>query len=266
MPRFRPSQKLSRRSVIASALPVLFAANAQAANPPVIVAAASDLQGVLAVLAQAFEFESGIPVRVTFGSSGNLARQLRQGAPFELFFSADEELVLALAKDGHVRDKGVVYAEGRLALMVHTSSPLAAKLTIEAFAAALKSGRVRRVTIANPEHAPYGRRALDVFTQLHITEFVRPKLVYGENVAQAAQFVATGAAEAGIVAHALTVSEAVMATTRSTLIPASWHRPLLQRMALTPRATGDAAQFYAYIQSPIAAKAFRDHGFAVPGL
>jgi molybdate transport system substrate-binding protein len=257
--------RLSRRSVIAGAVPLLLASATRAAGSPVTVAAAADLQTVLAILAQSFESETGIPVRVTFGSSGNFARQLRQGAPFDMFMSADEDLVLALAGDGKVRDKGTVYAEGRLALMVHISSALAAKPTIEAFATTLKASRTKRIAIANPEHAPYGQRALDVLNHLRLMDFARPKLVYGENVAQAVQFVATGAAEIGLVAYSLTFAETVKATTRSSLIASSWHRPLLQRMALTPRAGEDARRFYDYIQSPTAAKNFREYGFAVPG-
>jgi molybdate transport system substrate-binding protein len=255
---------LSRRAALVVGLSFTLAPSARAAGGPVTVAAAADLQGVLAVLAQAFETETGIPVRVTFGASGNFARQLRQGAPFDLFFSADEELVLALARDGNVRDKGIIYAEGHLALLVHTSSPLAAKPTIDAFVTAVKASRTKRIAIANPEHAPYGQRAIDVLTHLHVLEQVRPKLVYGENVAQAVQFTATGAAEAGIVAQSLTFNETVRATTRAVPIPSSWHRPLLQRMALTPRAGDDAARFYAYVQSPAGTKAFREFGFAVP--
>ena len=255
---------LSRRALMTAALPLLLSPHARASGAPITVAAASDLQGVLTILAKTFETETGTAVRVTFGSSGNFARQLQQGAPFDLFCSADEDLILALAAARVVRDTGVVYAEGRLALLVHNSSPLAANLTAETFTAAMKTSRLKRVAIANPEHAPYGQRAYDVFTFLRIVEQVRPKLVFGENVAQAVQFVATGAAEAGVVAYSLTYSEAVRAATRSWLIPASWHRPLRQRMALTARASADAQQFYTYLQSQAAAKGFRDYGFTVP--
>jgi molybdate transport system substrate-binding protein len=262
----RPNSWMNRRVLLAAGAGLLATRGAFAADQPVTVAAASDLQAVLGILAQAFEAETGFVVRPTFGSSGNFARQLRQGAPFDLFMSADEELVMALARDGHVRDAGVVYAEGRLSLMVHTSSPLAARPSVAAFVEAVKASRIKRVAIANPEHAPYGQRALDVLNQLRLMDFIRPKLVYGENVAQAVQFIATGAAEAGLVAHALTLAEAIKAVTRSVDIPPSWHRPLLQRMALTPRAEAGAQRFYNYLRSPVASKTFRAYGFAVPGI
>ena len=132
------------------------AAGAFADEPPTI-AAASDLQFALTEVAKAFTAETGLEVKLAFGSSGNFARQIRQGAPFEMYLSADENYVLELAKDGFTRDDGALYAVGRIVIIVPHGSPLEADGTLEDLRAALEDGRVQKFAIANPEHAPYGR-------------------------------------------------------------------------------------------------------------
>lgn len=230
-----------------------------------VIAAAADLQYALAEVADAFTRQGGAAVRLTFGSSGNLARQLRQGAPFDVFFSADEAYVLALAKDGVLRDEGVLYAQGRLALLVPQGSPLAADGTLRDLAVALADGRLRKLAIANPEHAPYGKRAQEVLSHAGLWPVLDGKLVLGENVAQAAQFALSGNAQAGIVAFALALSPQVGARARMALIEEAWHQPLRQRMALKPQAGPVAQAFYAFVQTAQARAILGRHGFALPG-
>src|SRR5690625_1869513 len=124
-----------------------------------LVAAASDLQFALEELAARFTEESGRPLRLVFGSSGNLARQIEKGAPFEVFLSADESYVERLEQAGKTRDSGVIYALGRLALVLPATSPLEPDASLEGLKADLRAGRVTRFAIANPDHAPYGRAA-----------------------------------------------------------------------------------------------------------
>lgn len=236
-----------------------------AAQPAPLVAAASDLQFALAEIAAAFESETGEAVRLTLGSSGNFARQIRQGAPFELYLSADENFVLDLARDGFTRDEGALYAIGRIVLMVPRGSPLQPDGSLEDLAAALVDGRVARFAIANPEHAPYGRAAQEALRHRGLWEALAPRLVLGENVSQAAQFATSGNAQGGIVAYSLALAPPVAARGDHALIPEDWHSPLRQRMALLAGAGPVAERFYAYLQAPAARAVLRDYGFVLPG-
>lgn len=235
-----------------------------AAQPAPVVAAASDLQFALTEIAAAFEAETGEAVRVSLGSSGNLARQIRQGAPFELYLSADEDFVLDLARDGFTRDEGRLYALGHLALVVPRGSLLRADGTLDDLEAALAEGRVARFAIANPEHAPYGRRAAEALRHRGLWEALAPRLVLGENVAQAAQFAVSGNAQGGLVAYSLALSPQLSARAEHALIPEEWHSPLRQRMALLTGAGPVAERFYHYLQQPSARAVLRDHGFVLP--
>ena len=161
--------------------------------PP--VAAAADLKFALAEVATAFEKQTGQAVKLTFGSSGNFATQLEQGAPFQLYFSADEAYVQRLAAKGLTRDDGTVYAVGRIVLFAPHGSPLTVDAQLGDLKAGLADGRVRRFAIANPEHAPYGRRAMEALQRAGIWDAIRPKLVMGENIAQTAQFATTGGSQ-----------------------------------------------------------------------
>ena len=247
-----------------SAACVLLAAGAWAQSPPTI-AAAADLQFAVEEIAARFQADSGRAVRLAFGSSGNFARQIEQGAPFALFMSADEELVFRVADAGRTVDRGTLYAVGRIVLMVPHSSALAVDGELKGLAAALAAGRIKRLAIANPEHAPYGRRAEEALKHAGLWEAVRPHLVLGENVAQAAQFAMSGNADGGIIAYSLALSERLSAKGRFALIPDSWHQPLRQRMVLLKGADETARLFYDYLQQPPARQILRRYGFALPG-
>jgi molybdate transport system substrate-binding protein len=229
-----------------------------------IVAAASDLQFVLADIAQAFTADTGEQVRLTFGSSGNFSRQIRQGAPFQLYLSADEEYVLGLARDGFTRDQGALYAVGRIVLMVPHGSPLQADSSLDDLEQALADGRVRRFAIANPDHAPYGHRAEKALRHRGLWAAIEPRLVLGENVSQAAQFATSANAEGGIIAYSLALAPSVAALGTYALIPDAWHEPLYQRMVLLEGAGPVAEAFYAYLQQPAARSILARYGFVLP--
>ncbi len=247
----------------AAALPILGQPAVRASEAPV-VAGASDLQFALEEIAGAFRSEEGTGVRLAMGSSGNFARQIRQGAPFEIFLSADEAYVLDLARDGFTRDEGDLYAVGRIAIITPQGSPLRADPTLDDLAAALAEGRVSRFAIANPAHAPYGMRAEEALRHRGLWDAIQPRLVLGENVSQAAQFAVSGNTQGGIVAYSLALSPKVSARASYALLPADWHSPLRQRMVLLKNAGPAAERFYDFLMGSKARRIFRAYGFRLP--
>jgi len=236
-----------------------------AAQSPPAVAAASDLKFALEEVAAAFRAETGRELRLAFGSSGNFARQLMQGAPFEVFLSADEGFVLQLADAGRTVDRGILYAEGRIVLFAPTGSPLKPDADLAGLRALMAQGRLERFAIANPEHAPYGRAARQALEGQGLWPAIEPRLVLGENVSQAAQFAASGAAQGGIFAYSLALSPAMRRAGTFALVPAEWHAPLRQRMVLMRNAGDTARAFYAYVRSTAGRAILRRHGFLLPG-
>jgi molybdate transport system substrate-binding protein len=237
---------------------------AQNADVPVI-AVAANLQFALTEVAEAFAADTGREVKLAFGSSGNFVRQIRQGAPFEMFLSADEAFVHELAADGLTEGEGDLYAVGRLAIVVPHGSPLKADGTLKDLAAALEDGRVKRFAIANPDHAPYGKRAEEALRHAGLWEAIREKLVLGENVAQAAQFATSGAAQGGLVPYSLALDPNVAGRAEFDLIPQGWHAPLRQRMVLLKGAGETARAFYAYVGSPAGRAILKRYGYVLPG-
>lgn len=242
---------------------LLWSSVVQAQGKPPIVAAASDLKFALTEIAARFKADTGREVALNFGSSGNFARQIQQGAPFELFMSADEDFVFRLADAGLTRDRGALYAIGRIVLYVPKGSDIA----LDAQLRGLRTGwgQVRKFAIANPEHAPYGRAAREALRALGLWDLVQPKLVLGENIAQAAQFVTTRSAEAGIIALSLAVAPELQRQGTHLLLPDTLHAPLRQRMVLTSRAGDTATMFYRYLQQPAARAILGNYGFTLPG-
>jgi molybdate transport system substrate-binding protein len=228
------------------------------------VAAASDLKFALDAIIAAFRQETGLEIVPVYGSSGNFRRQIAQGAPFEMFMSADEDFVFQLADEGLTRDRGSLYGIGRIVLLAPHASPLAVDEGLQGLKAALADGRIRRFAIANPEHAPYGRAAEEALRHAGLWEAIRPRLVLGENVSQAAQFALSGSAEGGIVALSLVRAPQLAEAGRHALIAEGWHRPLAQRMVLLKQAGATAAQFHAYLQGRSARAALERYGFALP--
>lgn len=241
----------------------VFSVPAFAQNAPV-VAAAADLKFAMEEISQAFTAKTGKAVRLTFGSSGNFRRQIAEGAPFEIFMSADEELVFALAKEGYTLDEGALYAIGRVVIIVPHGSALKADGELKDLAAGIQDGRVRKFAIANPEHAPYGRAAQQALTKAGLWNKLQDKLVLGENVSQAAQFATSGSAQGGIIALSLALSPSVGKLGDYAMLPAESHEPLRQRMVLLKKAGDVAKEFYMFVQQPHARAIFRRFGFVLP--
>jgi molybdate transport system substrate-binding protein len=249
---------------LAVACAVVFLPVATAAQRPPAIAAAADLKFALEAIAQRFTAETQQRVDLVFGSSGALARQLIEGAPFELFLSADEAFVTRLSDAGLTRDGGVLYGIGRIVLFAPHRSALVVDEQMDGLRALLASGGVKRFAIANPEHAPYGRAAEAALRARNLWPAVQPTLVLGENISQAAQFATTGDAAGGILAYSLVVAPPLRDLGRYALIPDSLHPPLRQRMVLMKRAGTVAGRFYQYLQQAEARAMLRANGFAVP--
>lgn len=250
---------------IAIALTVLSSAPSQvAAETPPVIAAASDLKFAVEEIAAAFTTETGMDVKLAFGSTGNFVTQIREGAPFQMFMAADEAFVAQLQDQGLTRDAGVLYGVGRIVVMAPHGSTLTPDTAMDNLAALLEAGAITRFAIANPDHAPYGQRAQEALTHRGLWDQVQPHLVLGENVSQAAQFALSGNAEGGIIALSLALAPDVSALGSFALIPEDWHEPLLQRMVLLNNAGPVAEAFYAYMQAPKAREIMVKYGFTLP--
>ncbi|GAA0306042.1 molybdate ABC transporter substrate-binding protein [Rhodovulum strictum] len=243
----------------------LAASPALAQQDAPVVAAASDLQFAVEEIAAAFQAETGMRVRLSMGSTGNFARQIREGAPFQIFMAADEQFVLDLHRDGFTRDEGDLYAIGRLAIMVPHGSALTPDPELDNLAEMLAAGRITRFAIANPDHAPYGQRAREALMTRGIWDDLQPFMVLGENVSQAAAFALSGNAEGGIIAHSLALAPQVAPQGTYALIPEDWHEPLRQRMVLLNDAGPVAEAFYDYMMQPAARAIMERYGFVLPG-
>jgi molybdate transport system substrate-binding protein len=234
-------------------------------QPVPLIAAAADLRFALEEIIAQFGRETGETVRVTYGSSGDFARQIAQGAPYELFLSADEQYVQWLADRDLTRGDGELYGIGRIAIFAPHDSPLRPDERLSHLARRLSDGTAGRLAIANPEHAPYGRAAEQALRSLGLWEAARPHLVLGENVAQAAQFAASGNADGGIIAYSLVLAPELRRRGSFALIPESLHEPLRQRMVLLVGASPTAERFYEYLRSPNGREILARYGFALPG-
>lgn len=235
-----------------------------ASDAPVI-AAASDLSYALSKVSSQFTSETGHKIRISFGSSGNLKRQIEQGAPFELFMSADENYVRQLAEQGHTLDQGTIYALGRLVLFAPNTSALAKKLYFSALPELLTDGEIRKFAIANPRHAPYGRAAREALQNVNLWQQIKGSLVLGESASQTTLFAASGAAQGAIIPHALALNPSVSEKGAYRLIDHSLHKPLRQRMVLLKTAGTTAKQFYQYLQTSAAREIMSEYGFTVSG-
>jgi molybdate transport system substrate-binding protein len=229
------------------------------------IAAASDLQFALVEVADAFRKEMGREVKLTFGSSGNFFRQIQQGAPFQMFLSADEQFVFDLADKGFTVDRGALYAVGRIVIITPHGSALKADGMLADLKAGLADGRVKKFAIANPEHAPYGRRAEEALRHAGLWDAVKDKLVLGENISVTAQFATSGGTQGGIIAYSLALSPNVARLGSYALIDDKWHQPLRQQMVLVKDAGETAKLFYSFMQAASARAIMRRYGFLLPG-
>lgn len=248
-----------------AAMLLLLATSVATAQLTPTIAAASDLKFALEDIARDYERATGKQVKLTYGSSGNFLRQIQQGAPFDMFMSADEAFVDKLAEEGLAADKGTLYAVGRIVLFTPKGSTVKPDDKMADFATALKDGRLKKFAIANPEHAPYGRAAQEALTALGLWQGVQPLLVLGENVSQAAQFAASGSTQGGIFALSLAISPAFSDAGTYAILPETLHKPIRQKMVVLKRGESSARGFYDYLQQPAARAVLRRYGFVLPG-
>jgi molybdate transport system substrate-binding protein len=227
------------------------------------VAAAADLKFAMTELASQFKKQSGAKLDVTYGSSGNFLTQIHNGAPFDLFFSADSEYpkkleAAELIEPGTLRD----YAVGHIVIWTPRDSGIDAA---KAGWKSLLDQRVKGIAIANPDHAPYGCAALAALKKAGIYEQVKGKLVYGENISQAAEFVQSGNAQAGIVALSLAISPA-MKNGNKWQIPADSYPPIKQAAAILKASKNkDAARrFLDFVSGPQGREILQRFGFTAP--
>lgn len=259
-----------RRGLLAAAvlffavLPAPGFAQNSAQSPAPYIAAAANLQIALPEIVAAFEKSSGLKLRLSFGSSGNFAQQIIAGAPFELFLAADERSADPVIQAGRAEGPGQHYATGRLALFIPHGSPVRADRDLADFAAALRDGRIQRLAMANPDHAPYGVAAREALQKRGLWAAAQDKLALGDNVAQAAQFAVSGAAQAGLIPLSLAGSGELAARGAFVTLPESWHTPLRQTFVVIKGAGPAARAFAVFLGGKEARDIFARNGFGLP--
>jgi len=228
----------------------------------ITIAAASDLKGCLDEVAASFrKAHAGDEVEVVYGSSGKFKTQIEQGAPFDLFFSADIGFPRDLLKANLAVGEVHPYAIGRLVLWSKTIDASTLKVTD------LSRADIRKIAIANPQHAPYGKRAEEALRASGVWEKVEGKLVYGENISQTAQFADSGNAQVGIIALSLVLGPELAGKGSYSLVPDSLHEPLEQGFVITRRAADNllAKSFADYMDSGQTRAVMVRYGFALQG-
>jgi molybdate transport system substrate-binding protein len=226
------------------------------------IAAASDLQFVLPDLADQYEKQTGVKLAITYGSSGNFFAQIQNGAPFDLFLSADMEYPCKLIDAGLADSKFVqVYATGVLILWLPPDSPLDPAAGLKT----LLDPRIQKIAIANPEHAPYGRAAIEAMRSAGLSDQLKSKLVFGENIAQTAQFVQSGSAQAGLIALSLALSPALNSGKRW-IVPTDLYSHIDQGLVILKSSPNkDAARsFLTFFYSLKARATFEHNGYSMP--
>lgn len=228
-----------------------------------LVAAAADLNPALNEIAQQFQKNNGIRVKVSFGASGALTQQIQNGAPFDVFFSADMDYPRQLIGQGQADAASLFqYSLGKLVLWVPASSSLDVEhkgMDI------LLDSSVKKIAIANPQHAPYGRAALAALKHAGLYDRLADRLVLGENVSQAAQFAESGNAQAGFVALAHAMSPAIKNMGKFWIVPADYYPPLEQGVVIITRSQNktEANAFLNYVKTKEASELLRKYGFAL---
>ena len=235
-----------------------------AAQAPLRVAAAADLQFVLPKIAQQYENSTHQKLELIFGSSGNFYAQIQNGAPFDVFLSADTMYPQRLVRSGSaVADSYRLYAQGRLVLWLRSGNK--SDVNGEGLRSLLSSS-ITRVAIANPGHAPYGRAAVAAMRSAGVYGSLQKKLVMGENIAQAAQFVQSGNAQAGLLAYSSAAALQKQSGGTIWMAPQTLYPPIEQAGVVLTRSTQQEAarNFLQYMASPVATGLLHEYGFALP--
>lgn len=241
---------------------LLVMAHVAQAGGQITIAAAADLKFAMDEIVSLFgKAHPAARVATVYGSSGKFHTQIRQGAPYDLYFSADIAYPRALKADGFAASEVQAYALGRIVLWRASRAGKAPSLED------LTDPAIQSIAIANPRHAPYGKRAEEALRAAGVWDKVESRLVYGENVAQTAQFVQTGNAQVGVIALALAVSPELARKGGYWLIPDDLHAPLEQGFIITRRAENNALaqQFADYMGSKAARAVMTRYGFVLPG-
>ncbi|HVO79552.1 MAG TPA: molybdate ABC transporter substrate-binding protein [Terriglobales bacterium] len=229
----------------------------------ITVAAASDLQFAIQDVAARFQKETGKKINLIFGSSGNFFTQIQNGAPFDLFFSADIEYPQKLEAAG-LAEPGTLYryAAGKIVLW----APNGSKLDLSRGLQVLLDPRIRKIAIANPAHAPYGRAAVAALRYEKLYDPISTKLALGENISQTASFVVAGSADVGIVALSLALAPSLRDKGRYVEIPVDEYPPLEQAAVILKSSQNKetARQFVAFMKTPPILDLLRTYGFSVP--
>lgn len=237
---------------------------ASAMGGDLTIAAASDLNFALKELVAEFEKRTGNHVKLSLGSSGNFFSQIQNGAPFDLYFSADIGYPKKLEEAGHALPGSLYkYAVGRIVLWTHAGSPLELeKLKMDV----LLDPAIKRIAMANPKHAPYGRAAVAALRHFKIHDRVKNKLVLGENISQAAQFVESGAADIGIIALSLALATTMKEAGRYWEVPLNAYPPLEQGAILlnTGKNPEGARAFLVFLQGTEGQAIMHKYGFIPP--
>ena len=245
--------------VLSVVLAAVGAVRAQPAPQAITVYAAADLDMAFREIKPLFEKATGVRVTLVMGSTGNLAKQIEHGAPADVFFAANESFIDDLLAAGAVIPQTrALYAQGRLVLAMPMASAVAVRELVD-----LLKPEVRRVAIANPAHAPYGRAAQQALESVGVWDRVKPKLVYGENIRHTLQFIETGAVEAGIVA----LSVAGVPAVRYVPIDPKLHKPLNQVAAVVKRSARPdlGLAFIQFLNGPEGRPIMKRYGFLLPG-
>lgn len=252
----------TNRSVFFATVIVLFAVLVNAQD--VTVAAAADLQPAMQEIGGRFQKETGKTIRVTYGSSGNFLQQLQNGAPFDMFFSANLDYPKKLEVAGLTEPNSFYqYATGKIVIWVRNDS----KLDISSGGPSLLNPAISKIAIANPIHAPYGQAAVAAMKKAGVYDKVATKFVMGENISQTASFVVSGAADVGIIALSLAVSPNMKGQGRYFEIPTQDYPPIEQACVIlkSSQHKADATAFLNFIKTHAISELFRSYGFAVSG-
>jgi len=234
------------------------------ADEKILVAAASDLNFAMNEICRAFEKpHPGIKVEVSYGSSGNFYAQIKQGAPYDIFFSADASYPSRLEEEGFaVKGQRQLYAIGKIVLWIPKKSALGPQKGLNV----VLEPELKKLAIANHKHAPYGRAAEESLRYYGLWDKVQDKLVFGENISQTAQFVQTGSADAGIIAMSLAISPSMAESGSYWVIPTESYSRLEQGYAVLQRGKGKSSvkTFLEFVQGKKGEKILSDYGFILP--
>ena len=238
---------------------LLFISNTCFAQDEILVAAASDLKFAMDSIISVFEQSNRGKVKVTYGSSGKLTEQISNGGPFHVFFSADISYPEQLKAKGFASSEVYSYAKGHLVIW---SKNIDTKKGMNV----LKDPSIKKIAIANPAHAPYGKRAMESIAYYKLTD-VKSKIVMGSNISQTAQFVSTGAADIGIIALSLALSPNMQKEKGNYyIIPEQSHQPIIQGAVITAKGKGNklASDFFEFVKNEKTILILNHFGFTKP--